>query len=264
MTSIRTPLALLSVAVLGGTLYSVINHTYLDTSDPLVSNLPHPLHASSMFARKTNVFNTVFIKKAWGWTSVAFAAVWLTSPPHARARAGVNKWLAATLVWGAFTAWFFGPAVLERLIVASGGECMLRLPPGQGPGLLAVPPQYCYSRSAVSPMTHPALFSGAGSLDAAWQGGMPRLYRGHDVSGHIFLLTLCVLFLHEQLAPAWRAGSASVVHGCAVAAASGLLGLWVLMCFATSVYWHTPLEKMTGFGGCCLRRGTGQAEADCG
>ena len=86
---------------------------------------------------------------------------------------------------------------------------------------------------------------------------MPRLYRGHDVSGHIFLLTLCVLFLHEQLVPAWRVvGSGSMVHGCAVAAASVLLGLWVFMCLTTSLYWHKPFEKITGFGvyGFCRAR----------
>lgn len=64
----RLSLALLTVALTLGTAYSVLAHTYLDTSNPLIANLPHPAHNKSYFARKSNVFNQVFVKRAWGWT----------------------------------------------------------------------------------------------------------------------------------------------------------------------------------------------------
>ncbi|KAF8590959.1 hypothetical protein K439DRAFT_1644485 [Ramaria rubella] len=256
MSSTRsTPLILLSAAVLGGTLYSVVYHTYLDTSDPLLSHLPHPLHHQSIFAQKSNIFNSLFVKKAWGWTSAAFAAVWLSSPSNIRTRDAWGKWGIATMVWGIFAAWFFGPGVLERLAVASGGECVLQLPPevpGQSPTLLSVPVEYCFTKSTISPRTHPTLFvtSLSSTLDATWAGN-PRLYRGHDVSGHIFLLTLAVLFLHDQLEPAWRlinsTAPTTMWYKATVAVASALLGLWFIMSFATSIYWHTPFEKLTGF-----------------
>ncbi|KAF8530485.1 inositol phospholipid synthesis and fat-storage-inducing TM-domain-containing protein [Hysterangium stoloniferum] len=248
-------LALLSVAVLGGTLYSVINHTYVDTSDPLLAHLPHPLHNQSLFARKTNIFNTLFIKKAWGWTSGAFALLWLTSSPTTRHLQSWLKWSAATMVWATFVAWFFGPAIFERLTVASGGECVVSLPPGspgQSPIILAVPAEYCFTRTIISPQTHPALFTTSlvSTLDGAWKA-RPRLYKGHDVSGHIFLLTLSVLFLHDQLQPAWRLVAlnkpTTLAYKTAIALSTSLLALWIGMCLATSIYWHSPFEKLTGF-----------------
>ncbi|KAF8532496.1 inositol phospholipid synthesis and fat-storage-inducing TM-domain-containing protein [Gautieria morchelliformis] len=256
MSSTRSALlALLSGAVLGGTLYSVLNHTYLDTSDPLLSHLPHPLHHQSIFAQRTNIFNSLFVKKAWGWTSAAFATVWLTSPPQTRSRQPWSRWAAATAVWGAFAAWFFGPSLLERLAVASGGSCVLHLPSDisdNPPVVHPVPLEYCSAKTIVSPSTHPALFPATllASLDSAWMA-RPRLYNGHDVSGHIFLLTLSALFLHSQLEPAWKLISSprptSVPFKFAVVAATALFGIWLLMTLATSIYWHTPFEKLTGF-----------------
>jgi hypothetical protein len=64
----RLSLALLFVALTLGTAYSVFFETYLDTSNPLLAHLPHPAQDTSYFARKSNVFNTVFVKRAWGWT----------------------------------------------------------------------------------------------------------------------------------------------------------------------------------------------------
>jgi Fat storage-inducing transmembrane protein len=259
MSSTRSELlALLSVAVLGGTLYSVLNHTYLDTSDPLISHLPHPLHHHTIFAQKANIFNSLFVKKAWGWTSAAFATVWLTSPPQTRNRQPWLRWAAATAVWGAFAAWFFGPGLFERLAVASGGSCVLHLPSDTSdnhPVVLPVPLEYCSTKTIVSPNTHPSLFTATlvTSLDPTWMA-RPRLYSGHDVSGHIFLLTLSSLFLHSQLEPAWKLISSpkptSVLFKLAVAAATALFGIWLLMTLATSIYWHTPFEKLTGFGMC--------------
>jgi Fat storage-inducing transmembrane protein len=257
MISRSVLLALLSATVLGGTLYSVINHTYLDTSDPLISRLPHPLHHQSIFAQKTNIFNSLFVKKAWGWTSAAFVAVWLTSPPHLRRTCEAwLRWAAATAVWGSFAAWFFGPSVLDRFLIASGGSCVLHLPPespGRSPVILTVPVEHCYTRATMSPSTHPTLFSPSlvALVDSTWTA-RPRLYSGHDVSGHIFLLTISALFLHNQLQPAWKLifspEPTPVPFKVAVAAASSLFGLWLFMTLATSIYWHTPLEKITGFG----------------
>ena len=256
MSSRSALLALLSVTVLGGTLYSVVNHTYLDTSDPLLSHLPHPLHHQSIFAQKTNIFNSLFVKKAWGWTSAAFLLVWLTGPTQTRTREAWFRWAAATAVWGTFAAWFFGPGILERLVVASGGSCVLRLPPDapeKNPVILTVPLEYCYTQTIISPNSHPALFTESlvSSLDSTWTA-VPKLYSGHDVSGHIFLLTLSALFLHSQIEPAWKlvlsSESTSLPFKLSVVASSALFVLWLVMTLATSVYWHTPFEKLTGFG----------------
>lgn len=70
--------------VITGTSYSVRDNSYLDTSNPLLTHLPHPLSTSHYFANKSNFLNIHFIKKAWAWTSAVFLFSWITSPPPTR------------------------------------------------------------------------------------------------------------------------------------------------------------------------------------
>ncbi|KAF9222702.1 hypothetical protein BS17DRAFT_735588 [Gyrodon lividus] len=227
-----------------GTVYSVKNNTYLDTSNPLLTNLPHPLHKTDYFANKSNLLNVWFIKRAWGWTSFAFLFLWLTSPRHTQTMRRAFLWAVESLSWLAFTSWFFGPALFERLIAASGGECTVVLPSG---ALFSVPHNYCFTKSALSPLTHPSLFAAPLILpDGPWSV-VPRLRRGHDVSGHVFLLTMSILFLADQLRPSFRAASWSAMHKWAVLAATSLIAIWLIAIGTTSVYFHTPLEKFTGY-----------------
>ncbi|KAF7968692.1 hypothetical protein HWV62_29702 [Athelia sp. TMB] len=243
----------LSGVLIFGSAYSVIYNTYLDTSNPLLTSLPHPLSSTHYFANKANPLNTIFIKRAWGWTSGAFLLLYVTAPPNqpgAHEDAGLErmyKWLAETGCWIVFTSWFFGPAVLERVIAYSGGECVLALPNG---GVLPVPEQYCFAKSPLSPATHPALFAspllGPG-LDS-WKA-VPRLRKGHDISGHVFLLTMCTLFLADQLRASFRRGSAPwpAAHKVAVGANFALMGIWLFSIYTTSIYFHTVFEKFTGY-----------------
>ena len=244
-------------------MYSVASHSYLDTSDPLVAlgHVKHPLHDVSYFARKTNILNTVFIKRAWGWTTASFLALWLTYPSAANdlesrkrvmtGRERLKKWLAATAVWMFFASWFFGPAILERLTSLSGGECVVPLPSGK---VHAVPPEYCYSRTTLSPATHPHLFFIPPLvLDEENNGNWetkPRLMRGHDVSGHVFLLTMSVLFLADMIRPSLSlpSGIRSTAHNCAIVGTAFLMAIWLFAIWMTSVYFHTPFEKLTGYG----------------
>ena len=238
--------AALTGILLFGTMYSVMYNTYLDTSNPFLTHLPHPLGNTAYFANKSNLLNVVFIKKAWGWTSAGFLFLYLTSPPDAQAIERMYKWLAETAIWLVFTSWFFGPAVLERVIALSGGECMLALPTG---GVISVPQAYCFAKSPLSPSTHPSLFSTLLSLpDSSWHA-IPRLRRGHDISGHVFLLTMCILFLADQLHSSMRRGSATwpYMHRFAVAANVTLITIWLFASYTTSVYFHTVLEKFTGY-----------------
>ncbi|EJD03384.1 uncharacterized protein FOMMEDRAFT_108604 [Fomitiporia mediterranea MF3/22] len=258
----RLTFVVLSSALLFGTIYSVARHSYLDTSDPLVAlgHVKHPLHDVSYFSRKTNVLNTVFIKRAWGWTTAAFVALWATAPrsisgPGLRSssvstRERIGKWLVATLVWLIFTSWFFGPAVFDRLTTFSGGECVVRLPSGR---VHSIPLSYCHDKSYISPATHPEIFYIPPlvldeELAADWRS-KPRLMRGHDVSGHIFLLTMSLLFLADMVRPSLAIPSRtpSTAHSLALAATAVLMAIWVFAIFTTSVYFHTPFEKLTGY-----------------
>ncbi|KAJ7780515.1 inositol phospholipid synthesis and fat-storage-inducing TM-domain-containing protein [Mycena maculata] len=245
MSSTRIGLSAVSVVVLVGTLYSVLFNTYLDTSNPLLTHLPHPLSKTHYWASKTNFLNRYLIKKAWGWTSAAFLLAWLTGPPSTRTASRFSRWLTATAIWLVFTAWFFGPALFERIVLASGGECVLSMPSGDP---ISLPAEYCHAHTALSPATHPALFASSNSLvlPSEWRA-TPRLRKGHDVSGHIFLLTLSILLLTQQLGPSFSLTRWSTPHAAAVTANAVLICIWLFASGTTSVYFHSPGEKITGY-----------------
>jgi len=233
----------ITLAVSLGTAYSILYGTYLDTSDPLLAHLAHPLAKTVYWARKSNVLNVYFIKRAWGWTSVAFWLLWATSNPTQRSLTRVMQWTAETACWMTFTTWFFGPAVIDRVVLASGGECFVPLPSGE---LITVPTNYCLTKSTVTPITHPHIFSSSLVLPEGWTG-IPRLRKGHDVSGHIFLLTMSALFLADQLRVSMRSSQSSVWHKVAIAVNLALIGIWIFASITTSVYFHSPSEKISGY-----------------
>lgn len=158
--------------------------------------------------------------------------------------------------------------------------------------LLSVPIEYCHTRTTITPDLHSDLFVspslqayGTGLKDSleegwkaairSWEGGRARLYRGHDVSGHIFILTLCILFLTDQIVGVLYPSHTSTTSGTlakndpshnaipknhatqirkvrgaeayAFQGTLGLLALWWWMAIMTSVYFHTPQEKLSGF-----------------
>lgn len=258
---LRVALITVATTLVLGVGYSVVYGTFLDTSHPVLAHFPHPLATSHYFANKRNILNVYFIKKAWAWTTAAFFLNWYTSPYGIRARRRLVQYLLATFAWLLFTAWFFGPSLFERLSVASGAQCIVNVPSGDH---VVVPYSLCYSRSTITPATHPELFASPAfaslSLDqsafATGWNGTPRLRRGHDVSGHIFLLTLSILLLVDQLRPSFytwrRQGQWSAWHYVAVMANISLVGVWFLGVGTTSIYFHSPLEKFTGFGTCHL------------
>ncbi|KAI0047518.1 hypothetical protein FA95DRAFT_1559065 [Auriscalpium vulgare] len=245
LLDLRTAIFLVTaLTVLFGTLHSISNETFLDTSDPLLTSLPHPLAATHYFASKRNPLNTIFLKRAWGWTTAAFLPLLFTAPSARRAA----QYALATASWAALAAWFFGPPLLTRLTALSGGECVLHLPGSRG-AYVPVPHAYCDAGAAVAPATHPQLFPLPFLADPgaeAWRV-VPRLTRGHDVSGHVFLLTLAVLFTADQLRQSLKLRSWSRAHTYAVAANVALVVLWVFSLWVTSVYFHSPGEKISGY-----------------
>ena len=237
-------ISVISTILLFGTLYSVLYNTYLDTSNPLLTHLPHPLSTTHYFATKSNPINVYFIKKAWGWTTAAFFFSWFTSPPQTRTVHRILKYLALVVVWLLFTNWFFGPAIFERVIVASGGQCVIALPSGDP---VIVPHDFCYNKITLSPETNPTLFVNTFSLPPGW-GGVPRLRKGHDISGHVFLLTLSSLFLFDQLRPSFGiVAQWSALHRWAIVTNVVIISLCLFSIGTTALYFHSPFEKLTGF-----------------
>jgi len=256
MSTTSQSIIVVGLVVVAGTLYSVIHDTYLDTSNPLVTNLAHPLAKTHYFASKSNPLNVFFLKKAWGWTSIAFGLLYATSPAQLKSQERIAKYLTLTGLWALFTTWFFGPALLERFIVLSGGQCIIPLPGDDQHTILELPTEFCYTRTPITPATiasHPELFvSSFFQRQEAVSESMriiPRLRSGHDVSGHVFLLTASTLFLIDQLRWSYK-GRAYIrwdsFHSWAIIANVLLVALWFFALWTTSVYFHSPLEKVTG------------------
>lgn len=221
-----------------------------------------------------------------------------TSPNGGRIRR-LLVWVAATAFWAIFARWFFGAGLGDRIIALTGGNCALPLPPSISPTLarhtfsklftagpqgssgeekiyIALPYKFC-TGVPLTPGALPELFAllpGGGKGTAIPPGGgptasheslaplpRPRWHKGFDISGHSFLLTLCIMVLGRELAPTWQAwaggktagllngrgrGWKGKIHGLIALAATGLIGIWMWMVLMTAVYFHNPPEKLAG------------------
>jgi hypothetical protein len=227
-----------AAAVAHGTYYSLQNYTYLDTSDPILTSQPHPLATTHTLASKRSLLNVVFLKWSWAWTTAAFLPLLFTSSIKRTRR--LLQWAFASVAWFILTSWFFGPSLFTRLATASGAECGLHI----GNAFVPVPQTYCLPSVPVARSTHPELFPVVFEGTEAQSNAplIPRLRRGHDVSGHVFLLTLCVLFLADQLRQ-----TRTSAHLYAIGTGGALSLLWVFSLWVTSVFFHAPSEKISGF-----------------
>ncbi|PWY72426.1 hypothetical protein BO70DRAFT_118799 [Aspergillus heteromorphus CBS 117.55] len=268
-----TALLIYPATLLIGSLFSVLSPTAQGTRDHALDPHAHPFttpgtplapsppvpHPVNYFARKDNLFNIYFVKIGWLWTTLAFALLLLSQPAytafasqHARIRRtgqALLRYVLATTVWYLTTQWFFGPPVIDRSFVLTGGKCERVVPvvessvhgEGEDVGVKTL-------------LTAVACKSAGG----AWRGG-------HDVSGHVFLLVLAVsLVVFEGVGAARGGGGGSEkgegkereeevegggLHGLKVwcarfAWAVAGLGWWMLL--MTAIWFHTWFEKFTG------------------
>ncbi|RMD42092.1 hypothetical protein DV735_g3053, partial [Chaetothyriales sp. CBS 134920] len=203
------------------------------------------------FAGKRNVFNVYFVKIGWLWTTLAFTVLLLTSPspPAGKSRLytqAVVRYGIVTLSWVLTTQWFFGPPLIDRSFTITGGHC--EAPTG-----------------IVSVLSSAACKAAGGR----WHGG-------HDVSGHIFMLTLASAFLfyelyiadthsdHASVSPAaavkvahelsdderrdlggWETETAAKLRLYARYLVWGVIGLALWMFMMTAIWFHTWQEKFS-------------------
>lgn len=200
-------LAVYPVTLLLGSLFSVISPTAQatraspahnsDPSGPLAPSLAADLHLSespaNYFARKNNIFNLYFVKIGWVWLTLAFASLLLFQPAYnssspsqtqqqarfRRTLQAILRYAIATTVWYFMTQWFFGPAIIDRSFVVTGGTCEQAL---DQVGRAA--------SDASASVQLETLFTAAACKAAggAWKGG-------HDISGHVFMLVLATAVL---------------------------------------------------------------------
>ncbi|KAG5971935.1 hypothetical protein E4U55_000985 [Claviceps digitariae] len=263
----RLILALFPAVLVFGTIFSLVSpQTRSAHYDPTTqSHSQDPNFAPSYFARKSNVFNVVFVKRGWGWTTLGFYFFLLTHPSSGssldltpRRLRAILRWAAVTGWWFLVTQWFFGAPLIDRGFRWTGGTC----------DLLAQQQEASLGGdSNVGDVFSAVACKAAGGT---WSGG-------HDISGHVFLLVLGTSFLLQEVGWAvgrWASRSAeercvfmsdgalksahvvaevdagqgrgqfSLGLGGRTAVAIAALNSWMLL--MTAIYFHTWFEKLTG------------------
>lgn len=283
-----SPIVLLvyPVTLLLGSLFSIISptarasrgHTVgASQSGALAPSLAADLHISespvNYFARKNNIFNIYFVKIGWLWTTLAFVSLIICQPAYRSSSSSQSqqqtrprrilqaslRYVFATSIWYLMTQWFFGPAIIDRSFVVTGGKCEQILNQVENIG------------SEPSPAAQlETLFSAAACKAAggSWRGG-------HDISGHVFMLVLAtaLLFFEAIGVGAFIAPSATAqangettrdrkpsdptssatsaqpdIYGAmrtwSLRLVWGVIGLGWWMLFMTAIWFHTWLEKV--------------------
>ncbi|KAF8543916.1 inositol phospholipid synthesis and fat-storage-inducing TM-domain-containing protein [Trichophaea hybrida] len=183
---------------------------------------PSPATNESYFSQKGNLFNVVFVKYGWLWTTFAFLVHCTRLRKSSKPKAAL-RWGLATVWWILVTQWFLGPPLMDRAFLVTGGTCEML--DTEGPDAMGMSKGKLLITSAACKL----------------QGGKWR--GGHDLSGHVFLLTHASLFLWSELLPFLRAG---VSGGMESGAVFTILGMWWWMLLMTGIYFHTWTEKVTG------------------
>lgn len=292
-------LAIFPALLLFGTIFSVLSPQTRAAaaaattagSASATSHYPQsPEFAPSYFARKNNVLNVFFVKRGWFWITVTFFAFVATHPYFAAVQKAPSKtllgrrasaairWSLVTGWWILVTQWCFGPALIDRSFRLTGGGCEALQALADDIEAEAIQQGRAGSKSAQ--------FLNAASSSSACKHAGGKWSGGHDISGHVFLLTLGTTFLAQEIGwVLWRKVSATASNGAravdsraivmgdgavksaeveaaiggpaietpAVLSAvlvtrfaSGVVGLSLWMLLMTAIYFHTWPEKLTG------------------
>lgn len=219
-----------------------------------------------------NVLNQLFVKQAWLWTTIAFflhsmvayllhpniptaSRISLNDPtPFSVLMANIRRYLLATLYWYYLTqSTWFGlkyPSISRAILMRTGATCV---------------PSALGSNDAMGQFSSQAGGAGVctGQRGEYWKGG-------HDVSGHTFMLVHSTLFLYQLIAPSlpyvfpnWyrptpHSNDAEVTYEVKQPEAPGLMkvtvygtialmAIWWWMLLMTSLFFHSPAEKLSGF-----------------
>ena len=184
--------AFLSLLTIGSTFSTILPqifsvYTFSEASAAASQRLPY-------FANKSNSLNLYFVKVGWAWTILAFTSFLLlhplTGPPQAlvftrlRVQALLRMCLM-TLWWITVSRWSFGPALMDRFFLLTGGKCHE----------LTSTPAPTQVVAVQGLLTENACKVAGGT----WRGG-------HDMSGHVFLLVLSSAMLLLESRPALPIG----------------------------------------------------------
>lgn len=282
-------LLLFPVTLLLGSLFSIISptarasrgHTATSSSPagPLAPSLAANLHISespvNYFARKNNIFNLYFVKIGWLWTTLAFFSLLLCQNAYRSSSSQTQqqtrsrrilqaslRYVLATSIWYLMTQWFFGPAIIDRSFVITGGKCEQVLNDVGKIGSEASP------AAQLETMFSAVACKAAGG---SWRGG-------HDISGHVFMLVLATALLTFEaigvgafVAPSVNSQAngettrdrkpsdpaipstseqldiPGTMRTWSLRLVWGVVGLGWWMLFMTAIWFHTWLEKVRSY-----------------
>ncbi|KAF9308606.1 hypothetical protein BG003_010829 [Podila horticola] len=233
----------------------------------------------SYFSSKSNIFNMLFVKNGWGWTSLVFllyvAIVFGKALIQENRPIGQGQQRHRAL--GIDTNIVDQETSPSSSLSSEARTSALRSPlSGPGRNVDSLPSNiivkalirwglatlywWLISQWFFGPGIFDRVFvltGGSCSVDGHWSQYHCRRNHGNwsggvDISGHMFLLTHAWLFLMEELSvflnvpQAWanlrdRRGSRYAVY-----AVAALCSLWWWMLLMTSVYYHHLTEKLTG------------------
>lgn len=235
-----TVLLVYPATLLLGSLFSVLSPTARQPPDPTEAQ-SHPIN---YFARKDNIFNVLFVKIGWIWFTLAFAALTLSYTPSAnrgtRQAQAAARYALATVAWLMTTQWFFGPAIIDRSFLVTGGKCesvLAELGDLQGEkGVIGAGVDEGFGVYLTA-----AACKAAGGT---WRGG-------HDVSGHVFMLVLVTAVLGFEMLGVMQTGDSAEdkveddsVKTWTLRFVGGIIGLGWWMLLMTAIWFHTWLEKV--------------------
>ncbi|KAL4911336.1 hypothetical protein BDW74DRAFT_142783 [Aspergillus multicolor] len=247
------------ITLLTGSLFSVLSPVAQRplSDDPDVTSAP-----LNYFARKDNIFNIFFVKIGWIWFTLAFGALILSytpSPDRGRRQAqALSRYALATLVWYLVTQWFFGPAIIDRSFVITGGRCEDALAE-----LHAAESEKGVVGARVDDFGTYLTATACKAAGGEWSGG-------HDVSGHVFMLVLVTAVLgfeavgvmmqgdgeatatapdadaNEKTKTGVEVESGNEIRTWTLRFVAGIIGLGGWMLLMTAIWFHTWLEKANG------------------
>jgi hypothetical protein len=144
--------------------------------------------APSYFAKKSNVFNKFFVKQGWAWVTFSYLFFLFTHPSTGpvgslavtpKRLRGLLRYSIVTLWWIFVTQWFFGPPIIDRGFLLTGGQCDLVELADAGKVNMDNTRQFVTGVACKA-------------IGGKWKGG-------HDISGHVFLLVLGSMFIFEEV-----------------------------------------------------------------
>lgn len=147
------------------------------------------------FTSRGNLVNRFFVKQGWFWTLFTYFNIIYSKIKNRIVQRkviliSILRVSLITICWLLFTQWFFGPPLMDRIFVLTGGQCT-NIQESSIPLSLKNLFEISSNKNGLAEnlLTSKSISSASCKrMKGCWEGG-------HDPSGHVFLLTLSTSLL---------------------------------------------------------------------